>query len=87
MTRNRAVSRNVNRNVTRNVNRNVNRRYVYRNGRWGYWRNGVWIAVAPAVAGATYVARALARFLAPDPEHRTTVQFHPSYSYEDFIEG
>ena len=53
--RNRNVHRSVNRNVNRHVNRNVNRRYVYRNGRWGYWRNGVWI-VAPAVAGATYVA-------------------------------
>ena len=46
---------NINRNVTRNVDRNVNRRYVYRNGVRGYWRNGVWV-VAPAVAGATYVA-------------------------------
>lgn len=38
---------NINRNVARHVDRNVTRRYVY--------RNGVWI-VAPAVAGATYVA-------------------------------
>ena len=53
--RNWAGGGNINRNVTRNVNRNVNRRYVYRNGRRGYWRNGVWI-LAPAVAGATYVA-------------------------------
>ncbi len=58
----RNVNRNVNRNVTRvnvnpnvNVNRNVNRRYVQRNGRWGYWRNGVWVA-APLAAGAGYVA-------------------------------
>ena len=43
---------NIDRNVTRNVTRDVNRRYVYRNGRRGYWRNGVWITVP--VAG--YVA-------------------------------
>lgn len=65
VSRHRVVNRNINRRVTRNVNRRVNRnvvvnrdrrrRYVYRNGRRGYWRNGVWI-VAPLVAGATYVA-------------------------------
>jgi len=48
-------NRNVNRNVSRRVDRNVDRKYVYRNGRRGYWRNGAWI-LAPAVAGATYVA-------------------------------
>jgi len=55
VSRNRNVNVNRNRNVTRHVDRNVNRRYVYRNGRRGYWRNGVWV-VAPAVAGAAYVA-------------------------------
>ncbi len=51
------VNRNVNVNRSRHVNRdvNVNRKYVYRNGRRGYWRNGVWV-VAPLVAGATYAA-------------------------------
>ena len=34
-----------------------------------------------------YVARRLAQFLAPDPANRRTVQFHPSYAYEDFVEG
>ena len=53
ISRNVNVNRNINRNVSRNVN--VNRTYAYRNGRRGYWRNGVWV-VAPAVAGATYVA-------------------------------
>ena len=53
--RNRVTSRSINRNVTRNVSRTVNRQYVYRNGRRGYWRNGVWV-LAPAVAGAAYVA-------------------------------
>ena len=53
---NRNVSRNVNRNgnVNRNVTRDVNRRYVYHNGRRGYWRNGVWVALP--LAGAGYVA-------------------------------
>jgi len=49
----RSASRSV--HVNRNVTRNVNRTYAYRNGRRGYWRNGVWIA-APAIAGATYAA-------------------------------
>jgi hypothetical protein len=57
------VSRTVNRDVTRSVNRKVNvnrsatvnRNYVYRNGRRGYWRNGVWIA-APVAAVSGYVA-------------------------------
>ena len=53
ISRNVNVNRDINRNVSRNVN--VNRTYAYRNGRRGYWRNGVWV-VAPAVAGATYVA-------------------------------
>ena len=53
--RNRVVSHSINRNVTRNVSHTVNRHYVYRNGRRGYWRNGMWV-LAPAVAGAAYVA-------------------------------
>ena len=54
---NRNVHRDVNRTVNRNVTRNVerNRRYVYYNGRRGYWRNGIFVVV-PAVAGAAYVA-------------------------------
>ena len=51
---NRNVTRNVDRNVNRNVTRNVNRNYVYHNGRRGYWRNGVFVAL-PAV-GAGYAA-------------------------------
>ena len=51
--RNWSANRHINSSISRNVN--VNRTYAYRNGRRGYWRNGVWI-VAPAVAGATYVA-------------------------------
>jgi 5-methylcytosine-specific restriction protein B len=45
------------------------------------------ILYGPPGTGKTYVARRLARFIAPDDAHRKTVQFHPSYSYEDFIEG
>lgn len=45
------------------------------------------IFYGPPGTGKTFVARRLARFIAPDDQHRKTVQFHPSYSYEDFIEG
>ena len=38
--------------------------------------------------GKTHVARCLARHLTGDrPEQLTTVQFHPAYSYEEFVEG
>lgn len=41
----------------------------------------------PPGTGKTYFARKLAEVLAPDPERRPIVQFHPSTSYEDFFEG
>ena len=45
------------------------------------------ILYGPPGTGKTYLARKLSEHLAPDPERRDLVQFHPSYSYEDFIEG
>jgi 5-methylcytosine-specific restriction enzyme B len=45
------------------------------------------IFYGPPGTGKTFVARKLSRFLAPDDRNRKTVQFHPSYAYEDFIEG
>ncbi len=41
----------------------------------------------PPGTGKTYAARELARFLAGSHERVTLVQFHPSYAYEDFVQG
>ena len=45
------------------------------------------IIQGPPGTGKTYVARKLAACLAGDVGNITFVQFHPSYSYEDFIQG
>ena len=45
------------------------------------------ILYGPPGTGKTYLARGLAEALAPNPERRMLVQFHPSTSYEDFFEG
>ena len=45
------------------------------------------ILYGPPGTGKTYLARALAKALAPEEACRTLVQFHPSTSYEDFFEG
>jgi 5-methylcytosine-specific restriction enzyme B len=49
------------------------------------------ILYGPPGTGKTYVARELARLLTglaePAPDRMEIVQFHPAYSYEDFIEG
>jgi MoxR-like ATPase len=42
----------------------------------------------PPGTGKTYVAQVLARLLTSEQEDRwVVVQFHPSYAYEDFVEG
>lgn len=41
----------------------------------------------PPGTGKTYVARKLAEHLAGDDGEVVLVQFHPSYAYEDFVEG
>ena len=41
----------------------------------------------PPGTGKTYVAQKLARHLAGSNERVTLVQLHPSYAYEDFVQG
>ena len=41
----------------------------------------------PPGTGKTYVAQALAQYMAGSKERVTLVQFHPSYAYEDFVQG
>jgi MoxR-like ATPase len=45
------------------------------------------IFFGPPGTGKTYVAQKLLEWLAPEEKHREIVQFHPSYSYEDFVQG
>ncbi len=41
----------------------------------------------PPGTGKTYVAQELAEHIAGSPSRVTLVQFHPSYAYEDFVQG
>lgn len=41
----------------------------------------------PPGTGKTFLAQEIAGYLAGGPENVELVQFHPSYSYEDFFEG
>ena len=41
----------------------------------------------PPGTGKTHVAQKLARFLAGSSQRVRLVQFHPSYAYEDFVQG
>ena len=45
------------------------------------------ILQGPPGTGKTYAARKLARHLAGSDQRVTLVQFHPSYAYEDFVQG
>ncbi|KGN41187.1 AAA family ATPase [Knoellia aerolata] len=45
------------------------------------------VLYGPPGTGKTYVAKELAKHLVGDPSRVRLVQFHPSYSYEDFFEG
>lgn len=45
------------------------------------------VLYGPPGTGKTFIARALIRHLVPQEDLRETVQFHPSYGYEDFIQG
>jgi 5-methylcytosine-specific restriction enzyme B len=46
------------------------------------------ILAGPPGTGKTWIASAVARYLTQDrPAHWRIVQFHPSYSYESFVEG
>jgi AAA domain (dynein-related subfamily)/Mrr N-terminal domain len=51
-------------------------------------RKGQLTFYGPPGTGKTFIARKLARFLTEsDPQRLEVVQFHPSYSYEDFVQG
>lgn len=45
------------------------------------------ILYGPPGTGKTFVALALAEHIAGDAKYTELVQFHPSYSYEDFFQG
>ncbi|UVE49654.1 AAA family ATPase [Haloferax larsenii] len=50
-------------------------------------RKGQAIFYGPPGTGKTYNAERIAEILTGTSDNVTTIQFHPSYSYEEFIEG
>jgi 5-methylcytosine-specific restriction protein B len=51
------------------------------------WDERQIVFYGPPGTGKTYLAQEIAAFLGGGPEQVKLVQFHPSYSYEDFFEG
>lgn len=51
------------------------------------WDEKQLVLYGPPGTGKTFLALKLAEFLGGGPEQVKLVQFHPSYSYEDFFEG
>jgi 5-methylcytosine-specific restriction enzyme B len=50
-------------------------------------KNGQLILQGPPGTGKTFIARKLAHAVAGHSDRVELVQFHPSYAYEDFVEG
>lgn len=51
------------------------------------WDERQLVLYGPPGTGKTFLALKLAEFLGGGPEQVKLVQFHPSYAYEDFVEG
>lgn len=51
------------------------------------FEKGQVVLYGPPGTGKTFIANRLMEVLAPNPKQRRVVQFHPSYSYEDFVRG
>ncbi|MHA4774585.1 DUF4357 domain-containing protein [Streptomyces sp. MSC1_001] len=51
------------------------------------WDDKQLVLYGPPGTGKTYLALKLAEFLGGGPEQVKLIQFHPSYAYEDFVEG
>ena len=51
------------------------------------FEKGQLVLYGPPGTGKTFLATKFVEVLAPDAAQRDIVQFHPSYSYEDFVRG